>query len=302
MSPARQDWLAARRRGLGGSDAAVLLGLDPYRTITDLWLDKTGRAPERPDTPAAARGRALEGYVLDEYERRLGVHLTRPGPYAPPVAHPIHEWMLASPDAMAEPADRARWGVDAKTAAGPAAAGYGRDESDEVPPHVHCQCQWYMAVLGCDRWDVAALVATEYALEIRVYSLRRDQAVIDSLIRRGREFWRMSSETGVPPHEALPEWRQQTTPQQRADVARAMYPYDTEPIEWSDRDDDDALVRAYFAALDADASARAALGEATANLEARIGAARGITTAAGTVLWATHKTGRRLKVRERRTT
>ncbi len=38
----REDWLSYRRQGLGGSDAAAVLGISPFRTARDLYYDKRG--------------------------------------------------------------------------------------------------------------------------------------------------------------------------------------------------------------------------------------------------------------------
>ena len=38
----RQAWLAERRTGIGGSDAAAACGLSKYKTRLELWLDKRG--------------------------------------------------------------------------------------------------------------------------------------------------------------------------------------------------------------------------------------------------------------------
>lgn len=36
------DWLAARRNYIGGSDASAVLGMNPYKTNIELWEEKTG--------------------------------------------------------------------------------------------------------------------------------------------------------------------------------------------------------------------------------------------------------------------
>ena len=42
-----KDWLDYRRRGIGGSDAAAVLGLCPWKSNVRLWEAKTGlRQPE----------------------------------------------------------------------------------------------------------------------------------------------------------------------------------------------------------------------------------------------------------------
>ena len=39
-----KEWLEQRRNGIGGSDASVILGINQYRSIFDLWEDKCGIA------------------------------------------------------------------------------------------------------------------------------------------------------------------------------------------------------------------------------------------------------------------
>ena len=50
----REEWLEARKNGIGGSDAATILGLNPYKTTIELWEEKTGD---------------MQSYQLDGYER-----------------------------------------------------------------------------------------------------------------------------------------------------------------------------------------------------------------------------------------
>ena len=39
----REEWLEVRKRGIGSSDAAAAVGLNPYKSQLELWLEKTGR-------------------------------------------------------------------------------------------------------------------------------------------------------------------------------------------------------------------------------------------------------------------
>ena len=43
MTLSREQWLEERKKGIGGSDSAAVLGLNPYMTNVDLWQIKTGR-------------------------------------------------------------------------------------------------------------------------------------------------------------------------------------------------------------------------------------------------------------------
>ena len=41
----REDWLSWRRKGIGGSDAAAVMGLSPFCTKRDLYYDKRNIQP-----------------------------------------------------------------------------------------------------------------------------------------------------------------------------------------------------------------------------------------------------------------
>jgi len=69
-------WHEWRRRHIGASEIAAVLGISPWATARDIWERKTGRANED-DNPAMARGRALEASALMAAEVELGVELTR---------------------------------------------------------------------------------------------------------------------------------------------------------------------------------------------------------------------------------
>jgi hypothetical protein len=44
----REDWLAIRKQGIGASDAAAAVGLNPYQSPLELWMIKTGRDGDMP--------------------------------------------------------------------------------------------------------------------------------------------------------------------------------------------------------------------------------------------------------------
>jgi len=79
----RDDWLAVRRTGIGGSDAAAAVGLNPYMSARELWLDKTGRAEgmPRPDpndtTSPTYWGTLLEPIVAASYTKLTGNRVRR---------------------------------------------------------------------------------------------------------------------------------------------------------------------------------------------------------------------------------
>ena len=68
----RSQWLEERRQGIGGSDAAAAVGLSPWKTRLELWLEKTGQTPDREETPEMRRGTLLEPVVKQLYADATG--------------------------------------------------------------------------------------------------------------------------------------------------------------------------------------------------------------------------------------
>jgi putative phage-type endonuclease len=60
MNQGSEEWLKWRQKGIGASDASVIMGVDPYRTIDELFLDKTGRGTPIKQNPAMKLGNQFE--------------------------------------------------------------------------------------------------------------------------------------------------------------------------------------------------------------------------------------------------
>lgn len=73
----RQEWLAERRTGIGGSEAAAVMGLSKWATPVTVWLDKMGKAPAKPTTLRMAFGSINEAEVATMYELRTGRRVQR---------------------------------------------------------------------------------------------------------------------------------------------------------------------------------------------------------------------------------
>lgn len=63
-----EEWLAWRRKGIGASDAPIIMGASPYSNITTLFAQKMGRAPETVSNWAMERGQRLEPKARAKYE------------------------------------------------------------------------------------------------------------------------------------------------------------------------------------------------------------------------------------------
>lgn len=97
----RDQWLDVRRQGIGSSDAAAAIGLNPYKSALQLWMEKTGRDGELPkidpndESTPVYWGTLLEPIVAAHYTRRTSHRVRRINAV---LQHAQHPWMLANID------------------------------------------------------------------------------------------------------------------------------------------------------------------------------------------------------------
>lgn len=181
-SRTRAEWLAARSRGVGASEAAVVMGCSPWMDLDTLWAQKLGLVPPTVETDAMRRGKLLEPVVLERFATTTGLDVE---PNAEVYAHDELPCMLATPDAfvVGETA-----GVEAKTGRG----------FDAVPRHYAWQVQHQIAVLG---WTHAYLALLDNAGRFQWWRVERDDAAIEALMERVAWFWGLVT-SRTPPAQA----------------------------------------------------------------------------------------------------
>lgn len=94
----RPRWLAERRKGIGGSDVAALMGEGKYSTEYDVWLDKTGRVADKEQTIQMEMGARMEDAIASKFSDDYGLEVRRRGMLRSK-AHPVH---LYNADRLAE--------------------------------------------------------------------------------------------------------------------------------------------------------------------------------------------------------
>jgi len=69
----REEWLEQRRSGVGGSDVAAILGVDPFgKTAADVFDEKVGNGVEVEQTLPMKRGNVLEPIAVQQYVEETG--------------------------------------------------------------------------------------------------------------------------------------------------------------------------------------------------------------------------------------
>jgi putative phage-type endonuclease len=176
----RQRWLEERRGGIGGSDAATILGVGKWGSPLEVWLEKTGRAPEREQTEAMWWGAALEDLIARRYSEVTGRALLNPRRV---MHHADHPEIIGTPDRLVVGGNR---GVEVKNVDVHLAGEWGRPGTDHVPHVYLVQCCHYMGVMNLPLWDVAALFGGN---EMRIYTVARDLTFERSMIGKLLRWW-----------------------------------------------------------------------------------------------------------------
>ena len=183
----REQWLEMRRRGLGGSDAATVVGLNPYSSRLALYADKLGLMPERDDNEAMRQGRDLEAYVAERWCEVTGKAVQRVNAILMNEEYPF---ALANIDRKVV-GERA--GLECKTTSVYNNADFA---AGEIPPMYYTQCMHYLAVTGYDRWYLAVAVLNK---AFYTFTIERDEAEIDALMAAERKFWEEHIVKRIPP-------------------------------------------------------------------------------------------------------
>ena len=192
---------AIRSRGIGGSEIAAILGLDPRRDAFSVYAEKVGLVPHNyePNDRMEA-GKFLEQGIAAWYAKRTGQEIewcdtTR--------CHPDREWQVWSPDALVLGNEngiagirRHIGGVDAKNVSYDQSARWGEPGTDSVPDYIHLQCQWYASGEDLPWWDVAACFGGN---DLRIYRVNRDAQIEAAILEEAERFWRGNVLARVPP-------------------------------------------------------------------------------------------------------
>lgn len=210
----REDWLAVRKQGIGSSDAAAAIGLNPYKSQLELWLEKTGRDtllskldPQDEESPAYW-GNILEPIVATHYTQRTGNRVRRVNAV---LQHPDPQlpWMLANIDREVIGANAVQI-LECKTAG----INGARLWKEGVPEYVQLQVMHQLAVTGKQAADVAVLLGGQH---LEIHRIERDESMIARLIDLERLFWDYVVSDTPPPADG-------TTSAEEA--LRCLYPED----------------------------------------------------------------------------
>lgn len=189
LNMSREEWLKERVKGIGGSDAGTVMGVNAYSSPYALWCEKTGKSvPEDiSDKEAVRLGTDLEQYVAERWCEKTGKKVRRDNAI---IYNDEFPWAFANIDrsVVGEKA-----GLECKTTSSWEVLQKCREGN--YPETWYCQMTHYMAVTGAEKWYLGVLVFGHGFYE---FELQRNDAEIKALMDAERDFWERVVNT-IPP-------------------------------------------------------------------------------------------------------
>lgn len=185
-----------RAKYLGGSDVAGILGISPWRTPLDVYLDKV-QPRKDPPSPAKqkifSRGQRMEPYVIDLLSEETGLVIAKRGER---YLDPEFSFIAAEIDAEAESGEN----IEIKTCSPFKAREWGEQQTDAIPVHYTAQAMHGLMVTGKKVCVFGVLIGAD---DFRVYRVERDDETIGAIREKEVQFWGMVTSLTPPPLTAV---------------------------------------------------------------------------------------------------
>ena len=189
----KEQWLEARKCGIGGSDAASVLGLNPYKSSVSVYIEKVdyihgvsmsdkninGCKKDSSNEEVNYRmelGNKLEDFVANEFSLKTGLKVRNVNGILKNDKYPF---------AIAN-IDRAVVGEKAFLECKVTNSFNKKEWIKTIPIHYKIQMNHYMAVTGATHCYVAALIGNE---DLVIHKLERDEEMIDEIMKLEEMFW-----------------------------------------------------------------------------------------------------------------
>lgn len=201
---AQDEWHQRRYNGIGGSEMAAVLGISKYQSAYDLWQVKTGRKEPFAGNDMTHWGQLLESAVADEYAKVTGEKIRVSRKHYQSKECP---WLVGNVDRLIVKNDQHDTKIlECKTCTDDSAVdedgikewGQGNTyhpktgkllkADDTVPFNYLVQVQHYMCITGYNEVDLAVLFMR--TRDFRIYTIERNEQIIETIKQASEEFWR----------------------------------------------------------------------------------------------------------------
>lgn len=177
VNMSHEEWLERRKMTIGGSDAAAVVGLNPYSSQYSLFAEKTGKIPGFAGNLATEVGAYLEEFVAKKFEQETGKKVRRENAFIYndeyPWAHANVDRVICNENAL----------LEIKTTD---SLNMKKFKNGEYPANYYCQAVHYLSVTGKERCYLAVLIGNK---EFKWFTVERDEAEIAALMTAEAYFW-----------------------------------------------------------------------------------------------------------------
>ena len=181
-----EEWLARRKKSIGGSDAASVVGLNSFCSAYALWAEKTGRVPGFGGNLATEVGAYLEEFVAKKFEQETGKKVRKENAFIYndeyPWAHANVDRVICNESALLEIKTTSELNMKSF-------------KNGEYPSNYYAQCVHYLGITGRERCYLAVLIGNK---EFKWFTIERDEAEIKALMAAENEFWQCVT-NNIPP-------------------------------------------------------------------------------------------------------
>lgn len=185
----RNAFLDERKTGIGGSDAAVILGLSKYKTPLQLAEEKLGAVEPFSGNRFTEAGNRLEDVIAHWYADTTHEKIARVNKTLRQKDHP---YIMAHVDRRVLNRFRV---LECKSADKWTMEQWGEEGSDEVPDAYFIQVQHYLMFPSFIDGDLAALIGGN---DFRIYRIKPDEELQDMILRAEIEFWETIKRGDLP--------------------------------------------------------------------------------------------------------
>lgn len=193
-----EKWLEYRRLGIGGSDAAAILGVSPFATARDLYYDKlklVSYEDSENNWVQKKMGHLLEDLVAEIFHVKTGYKIFQ---IKKMFQHPIHKFMLADVDYFITLPNNETAILEIKTTNYNATDHWWKDGIETVPVNYEIQGRHYMAVMNLNHVFYCCLYGNNEN-ETIIRHIERDFDYEEELIALESDFWNNHIVTETPP-------------------------------------------------------------------------------------------------------
>lgn len=179
-------FLRERRTGVGGSDAAAILGVSPWSSALGAWALKRGIMPDTEASERMVWGNRLEHAIRTGFNQDYGTHYLKPPKM---FRHERWPFAIGHLDGL-----EGRRVLEVKKADFKSQE-WGEQGTDTIPAHYYAQVQHYLLVVAGEVADVAVLFGGNTMERYEVPANHHfQQALLDDEAR----FWQQVM-TGTQP-------------------------------------------------------------------------------------------------------